>query len=584
MHQDHGTTKEQSASCLVAALEGWLSDAARSSEATRQLIACIGRLCVSVTAPPQHKPVETVDLLGVVEPDEGCKADPEAGLEESKAIEGSGEVEGGIDIHEVAKNLTIGNEIKAPSEPRKVESQVERKPGASPFDASIQPYMNCGAVGDGSVDWAERSESVQLKARVCAFFEGNHRAHHNFRDEHWAFEEADKNRSSFFEQARGLNPCYLWMCNQDISISAPLSVDEWRRCKLHYQNLGATIELIKKFEAHQRFGRPIGQEIGQKILQAIATTQSALRHFLSGRVGLDRLDEDQDFVFRWLDARSTELGWYVDRHMKMRDPADHTDFEKHGVELKKLNGRLDELSNLRSRRKKLEKKVQWHAMSYRDGGLDSHDWNKICESLLELQKVHGVSAKDILPHDFQFDQLQYEADSRGIVFGDVDSQCEISSGEEECEHSKSICSEAVLNAKRRLAGRGIQIFGGVKNQQSQESIARAFDCTVEWRSGGQQKSIKKREIERIVARAAKDGNIFVLTRWRSHKEQGVAQDSCRKHGVPLIFLEGGYSPTRLAHDICTSRDRFLEKSLDGTSEAPMASCIDGEMEWRIAGC
>jgi hypothetical protein len=113
-----------------------------------------------------------------------------------------------------------------------------------------------------------------------------------------------------------------------------------------------------------------------ELLRLVAECQSALLVALAA-VGL-RQDDDQRDLFQWLRERTTRHRIYVDRHMRLEDPADPKAVPELMRRFEELEAQADEAGQGRRQRGQLLNKVRYHVRKLLDGGSRSDaEWGSL---------------------------------------------------------------------------------------------------------------------------------------------------------------------------------------------------------------
>ncbi|MEZ6017697.1 MAG: hypothetical protein R3F49_21495 [Planctomycetota bacterium] len=128
------------------------------------------------------------------------------------------------------------------------------------------------------------------------------------------------------------------------------------------------------------------------LLRLVAETQSSLLAALVV-VGL-RQDEDQRDLFQWLRERTTRHRIYVDRHMRLEDPADPNAVGDLARRFEEAHERALRLGAGRKQRVQLLNKVRYHVRRLIDGGASSPlEWSALGGALARWRE-HGLELGD----------------------------------------------------------------------------------------------------------------------------------------------------------------------------------------------
>ena len=92
-------------------------------------------------------------------------------------------------------------------------------------------------------------------------------------------------------------------------------------------------------------------------------------------------DNDQYSLFKWLRQMATEQQVYIQRFMRLDNPADPTCWHDLQERIGQLDAEIDALRQRDKQRTKLVTKAQYHARLIRDGKGTANDWNKVIEAV-----------------------------------------------------------------------------------------------------------------------------------------------------------------------------------------------------------
>lgn len=128
------------------------------------------------------------------------------------------------------------------------------------------------------------------------------------------------------------------------------------------------------------------------LLRLVAEAQSALLAALAG-VGL-RQDDDQRDLFQWLRDRTTRHRIYVDRHMRLEDPANPHSADELARRFEELAERALSQGAGRKHRTQLLNKVRYHVRRLIEGvAAPADEWNSLAAAL-ERWREHHLELND----------------------------------------------------------------------------------------------------------------------------------------------------------------------------------------------
>ena len=117
----------------------------------------------------------------------------------------------------------------------------------------------------------------------------------------------------------------------------------------------------------------------EKAIDLTAEAQSALR--LAVDMVEAKPDNDQYNLFKWLRQMATEQQVYIQRDMRLDDPADPTALARLAGADRSARCRDRRPPPARQARTKLPTKAQYHARLIRDGKGTAGDWGKVIEAV-----------------------------------------------------------------------------------------------------------------------------------------------------------------------------------------------------------
>lgn len=352
---------------------------------------------------------------------------------------------------------------------------------------------------------------------------------------------------------------FLWMISPTMwRERTPDSVEIVAGC---YDALADAVELMALADQLEREQEPA--------LKLLAEAQSSVRAAVED-YSSTRRDEDQETVFFWLRRETVNRRIYVE-YMQLDRPAapdNHPDLRQRIAALRRG---LDE-SHDRSRKvEKLINKIGYHAgkIAHRSPdeplptGPDDGDFDRIAvaaeallgagippsdtrlrEALLPIiDRFSTAEEEDRLPsalsrvvesiQDF-LDQQEAEADRRAA--------------EEVDDGSDPFADDPMITAARqRVAGRDAVLIGGIPSEPHRNRLQRGLTLrSLNWIRIEHHESFDNAE---AAIRRPGVGVVFILTRWRSHRDGPAARRVCRELNIPLVESPGGYNLRQMAHRI-----------------------------------
>ena len=380
----------------------------------------------------------------------------------------------------------------------------------------------------------------RLKAEACCWkLERRRRleAGGRFADEVQPFDVA------LIARAKQLPECFLWMNYQEgPEVGGTLA---WELLADSFEMLALAVEVMQEAAA---IAADV-PDLYREALQLLAEVQSALRSAARG-VGYDD-EPEQDRAYNWLKRTASERGQYIERYMRVDDPADPTQATDRRRRLIEFRDRLETRKTQDRLRKKRLGQVKYLATQIRETPDVDHayDWQKLIAAVDELVAAgEPPSSKEIRRHllpifdDFPPGDLPAGVD---LVLREIDRFIG-DHPDEEPPLAAAKYSPVVTDVARRLAGRTIVLIGGVRKPGHVAALKDAFQLKeVVWVPTREHQSVTKFE---PYVRQPDVAVVVLAIRWTSHS-YGEVKDYCDAYGKPFVRLKAGYNPVQVATHI-----------------------------------
>ncbi len=420
-------------------------------------------------------------------------------------------------------------EVVAASEPTQPNPQQDQSPagGSTAFNAA-----RCRIKAEGC-HWAFKR--LGLKANGA---------------DHMA--EIAPGDRAIVEKAKGLPDCRLWMN----SVSAPIP-DDWSL----YETLAGCFEALAAvltIAASSPEIIAVDRHLHEDLLKLVAEAQSAVREAVRRVDG--PIDSDQVEAFRWVRNAAAKAGIFIDRHMRVEDPADPTGWKDLLEGINRLAEQVEHRAAAIRKRRKLFEKLRYQ-LEQAVSGDDNHLWESVARTLDELIRdgVHpsNLEVRDLLlPHVEVIPQIENPPQGFELVLRETrrfqESLVEYPPEEDVTEFIPIIEAAADM-----LQGRAVALIGGDSRQAPKEALERRLRLSeLVWVPTKHGQSVSS--FESYVARP--DVAVVLLAiRWASHSYTDL-RHLCRKYGKPLVRLPGGYSPNQVATQIVNQCSWRLRQS------------------------
>jgi len=362
--------------------------------------------------------------------------------------------------------------------------------------------------------------------------------------------EAKVSKQELISRAIDLSDCYLWMCQPATLTSEDPAL--FRQLAGCFEATAASAALVKN-----ALSPSCPPEELKPAMLLFAEAQSALRIAVSKVC--NEPDRDQDLAFSWLRAATSERQVFVNRHMRIDDPANPARWPDMMLRIEAMANRLQGFLKRSSQNRKLLSKVKHKVSLIRNNPADQESWDILAKTVDELVQT-GLPPSNIEIRELLlpvFDQVpDLEPMPRGfeLVLREIARYLDNLPEPDRGSLPPEPPSPAVREVAQLLAGRTMVLIGGVRKPAASEALRESFGlANVEW--------IETREHQSIAGfeDAVAQPNVAVVVvaiRWSSHSFGGV-KEFCDKHGKPFVRLKSGYNPNQVAAAILDQCSRRL---------------------------
>ncbi|HLP83788.1 MAG TPA: hypothetical protein VK157_05515 [Phycisphaerales bacterium] len=351
-------------------------------------------------------------------------------------------------------------------------------------------------------------------------------------------------------EAKALPNCFLWMFMPGHDIPEDNVMDMMRDC---YETLHLSAKVASVFVGQGSHANIAQFTQGMKML---AEAQSGLRLILK-QSWMERDDVDQYDAFMWLRRTAEVQHIFVDRFMRLDDPADPVRAPQLRDEIRALLVEAEKTSADSKATKKVLNKIKYHAQRIADEGENSDpaEWRSLQTAVAGLPALDGRAREqyedmmapiaelvegDGVPGDVELDGAFTEA--MDAIYQKRKRRAEKAA--ERDEASAPRYSADVLAVRGRVAGKRLVLIGGTRFPQQEQRLRDAFELAdFDWISLREHAS--SAPMEPVIAKA--DTAIVVaITRLAGHHHIDDARDYARKHDKLFVQLPAGHSPEQVA--------------------------------------
>ncbi len=370
--------------------------------------------------------------------------------------------------------------------------------------------------------------------------------------------------ASLVERAKATPDCYLWMLDPRATLAPDAQLEDLAGC---YETVALAAEAAREISGEagaggRQPGAPGGAAIRRDLYWLVAEAQSALR-FGVLQAG-QRTDRDQMDLFVWLRDHTSNERIFVERHMKVDDPADPANWRDLSA---RLEGLLKAWRGGRSEERKqaeLRHKAAYHAQRLAGSGASAseHDWASL------YLAIDGLLALGIPPSNREITDLlasvrDVPAPATIAVSPAVRQAIaaaerlveQLSENEDDADGpAERERSAEALEAAELLRGKVAVFIGGERRREAQERLERELELAeLRWNSTQPHQSLSVFEPE--IARP-EVSVVLLAIRWSSHS-YGELQEVCNRYGKILVRLPGGYSANQIATQVLSQAGERL---------------------------
>ena len=452
--------------------------------------------------------------------------------------------------------LTLGGEptpVNVPGTPQEVAAaQAEfRRVRGQPAAEAARP--SAAAEAGAAPDLTLIAKRCALKAECCRWAITRRQRLAQDAPFETAIKPTDRD---LVARAKALSDCSAWVLDPYAALPDDRALQDMAAC---YENLGAAAELNAELLSHED-----ADEFRQDAYYLLAEAQSALRK-ATRDAEAQRPDRDQEEVFRWLRIRTYEDHVFVQRHMRLDDPADPAHWRDLQYRINEMRRRIDSARTARRERKNLLGKLRYLCGRLPEpSSPEAHGvWTKIVQTTDELiaagVKPSDRELREILLPVFEEIPDSLEASARfEEVLESVDRFLADQEARQRAPEAEPEPSAQVKRVAEALRGRVALLIGGQRRPHSQRMLERDLQLKeLRWIATNPHTSLSSFEPQ--IARP-EVGLVLLAVRWRSHSFEGV-KALCEKYRKSFVRLPAGYGSNRVAEEILRqASDRLIAQA------------------------
>lgn len=410
-----------------------------------------------------------------------------------------------------------------------------RLAGQAPYDASEEDEPR----DTREIDLALVEQRARLKADSCRLFLDGLRSS---LDPVRQMEHRERVRD-MIGRAKELHNCFLWVFFPDREQPGPEVVREIAAC---YDALARAVALVRRIDGSGSKG---GRDALERAVQMLAEADSALRIALQA-TWLTSPDIDQDEIHAWLKRETYMRRIYIERHMKLEDPADPAGAPDLIERIAALDAEVGKRIRAAKEIEKHFSAIRYHVRQLegaREDEVPRHH-EKIAEAVRALIEA-GIPATDRRIAEAVGSRVARDLLDRLPELAPLTREPE-STDRPEAPAPRE-WSRQVLEVRSLLSGRRMVIVGGVPRRDAIERLQQAFDLeSVDWVELSEHGS---GEPMRPSIRRPETAIVIVLVKLVGHLHADMAKEIAREAGKPCVFLRAGYNPEQVADAILQQR-------------------------------
>ena len=368
------------------------------------------------------------------------------------------------------------------------------------------------------------------------------------------YTEIEPRDREIIDKANSLADCFLWMNHP--SGPNPRNLELWEDVAGCFDANAAAVALLREVVGNfDEYG-----QVFEHALDLAAEAQSALRVSIEALEG--KADTDQLQIFIWLKENASQHQLFIQRYMRIDDPAD----SKAWMEIQERIGLLDSgLQDIRKEKKRRQgrlQRCQYHVRLIREGKNLDYNWPKVIE-IVEEMITDGIAPSNADLRELLLTVVEDIPEIREIPpgFQRVLSEIDRFMATRLPPSSETVqeITPEVKEVAKLLEGKSIVMIGGDRRLFTQEALKTAFGLKeLIWIETREHESIEG--FEPYIARS--DVILVLLAiRWSSHS-YGETKVFCDKYGRPLVRLPSGYNPNQVAFQIMKQCGERLGKKAE----------------------
>ena len=190
------------------------------------------------------------------------------------------------------------------------------------------------------------------------------------------YTEIEPKDREIIDKAKALPDCFLWMNHS--SGPCPKDLELWEDVAGCFDASADAVALLREVVADV----DENHRVFEKMLDLAAEAQSALRMAVEAVDG--EPDNDQSKIFPWLRSVAAQHQVYIQRYMRIDDPADPTAWNDLHERIALVDTELQQIRKEKKQRQGRLKRCQYHAKLIREGKQLEYNWKKVIDVIQEM--------------------------------------------------------------------------------------------------------------------------------------------------------------------------------------------------------
>lgn len=357
---------------------------------------------------------------------------------------------------------------------------------------------------------------------------------------------------AMLQEAKALPSCFLWMFFRERPLPDDAVLARLGAC---YDVLGAAAGYVHALqgEGHAQRERAEGCAL-------LAEAQSMLRIALAD-TWLTMPDADQDAAFRWLQQYTVENRVYVERYMRLDDPADPAHAP---ALLADVRARVQREAQARDARKKqvaLINKVRYHAKRVLDDAAAVPEWSRLDDALASALRA-GIPSSDTRLRDAVRPVAaappppgHKPSASLAQAFVAAKADAPDDTDDNEDDQASRPLSPIALSVARALAGKRAVLVGGEPRENVRLRLEGALNLDhLTWTYLREHASSAPAV---ALAERSDVDIVLILIRLAGHQQVDDLAEACRRLNKPFVRVPRGFSVEQIALAVHTQIGRRL---------------------------